>query len=288
MVRRTPPAEGPATGPALRRATRYLTACVDVNAPLPGLRVRTHSVGDVIVLSVTGELDNVAADLVRAVGLALAEGPRAVVCDLSGVSDSSRAALAVLASAGERVRPWPGVPVVVASPAAQVRDGLGALPGGDQLWVTEAVRPALSAILRAAAPVVVSQSMRPHPTSPRAARRLVSEMLADRGLKRWEAPACLVASELVTNAMVHAGSEITVTIAVHGDRVRVCVRDRSLEPVQTRGQGLETHGRGLAIVAALAREWGVLPAADGGKVVWAVLGDYLHRSAVEPGAAALV
>ena len=82
--------------------------------------------------------------------------------------------------------------------------------------------------------------------------------------------ACLVVSELVTNAMIHAGTDIDVTLAEHRRSVRVAVRDHSHAlPVERQGRSDE-HGRGLGIVAELASSWGVLPHSDGGKVVWAV------------------
>ena len=40
------------------------------------------------------------------------------------------------------------------------------------------------------------------------------------------------------------------------------------------GQPMDTSrvtGRGMLLVAAFSRSWGVLPTVDGGKVVWSVL-----------------
>ena len=45
-------------------------------------QVRTHPVGQVVVLEVAGPLSDVIQELDRAIKLALADGPRGVVCDL--------------------------------------------------------------------------------------------------------------------------------------------------------------------------------------------------------------
>ncbi len=137
--------------------------------------------------------------------------------------------------------------------------------------VSASLPPALSAILQAARPAVVSRRLAPHPTAPRAARDLVSRTLLEWRLSQQIPDACLVVSELVTNAMIHAGTDIDLTVAEHRRSVRIAVRDQSQDlPVEQQVRSDE-NGRGLGIVAELSSAWGVLPHADGGKVVWAVL-----------------
>jgi anti-sigma regulatory factor (Ser/Thr protein kinase) len=110
----------------------------------------------------------------------------------------------------------------------------------------------------------------PESENGRAARDLVSRALVDWRLSQQISDVCLVVSALVTNAMIHAGTDIDVTLAEHRRSVRVAVRDHSHAlPVERHGRSDE-HGRGLGIVAELASAWGVLPHSDGGKVVWAV------------------
>ena len=64
--------------------------------------VQAYAVGDVVVLGVAGRLGDVVVDEVdRAVRFALAEEPRAVLCDLSGVVDGVQPyAVEALASIG--------------------------------------------------------------------------------------------------------------------------------------------------------------------------------------------
>src|SRR5664279_4766487 len=88
----------------------------------------------VTVLEVAGQLSDAVEDLDRAIQLALAEGPRGVVCDLSGVLGGAESgAVEMLATAGRHVRNWPGIPVAVACPDPQVRERLNAHSLGHHL-----------------------------------------------------------------------------------------------------------------------------------------------------------
>jgi anti-sigma regulatory factor (Ser/Thr protein kinase) len=80
--------------------------------------------------------------------------------------------------------------------------------------------------------------------------------------------AALLTSELVTNALQHARGPAQVTANQVGDRLRVVIADDSRAPphVQPRDDMSES-GRGMILVDALSRAWGVDIARDG-KVVW--------------------
>jgi anti-sigma regulatory factor (Ser/Thr protein kinase) len=77
----------------------------------------------------------------------------------------------------------------------------------------------------------------------------------------------LVVSELVTNAVVHAGSVHRVVAALVDARLRIEVYDRDSRPPRLRPDGGPNGGFGLRIVAALADGWGWLPTRSG-KLVW--------------------
>jgi anti-sigma regulatory factor (Ser/Thr protein kinase) len=109
------------------------------------------------------------------------------------------------------------------------------------------------------------------PWAPRAARRFVARAMRELGCAALVDDAAIVVSELTTNAVTHAGSPFTVAVTTHGSGVRISVHDRSCEPIVPRkATKLDTSGRGLRLVAALAGCWGseVLP---DGKIVWADL-----------------
>lgn len=108
------------------------------------------------------------------------------------------------------------------------------------------------------------------PTGVRAARRTTSEVV---GLWAGRAgvadDACLVVSELVTNALRHSRSDAVLRLLHQGDFIRVEVADEDTRlPVLLAPDQQSLSGRGLALVAALATLWGA-ERSDTGKTVWA-------------------
>ena len=84
--------------------------------------------------------------------------------------------------------------------------------------------------------------------------------------------AVLVASELTTNALLHARTPFDVVVTIDGF-VRIDVTDGSQELPTPRRIAVDSDtGRGLHVVGQLARRWGAAPT-DHGKRVWAEL-DY--------------
>jgi hypothetical protein len=163
-----------------------------------------------VVLEVTGRLRDVVEDLGHAIELALAEGPRGVVCDLAAVLEGAEpGAVDVLAGLGRHVRDWPGIPVAVACPDPQ----LAAHPVGGHLIVTTSLLSAVSAVLAAPAPAVVWLHLTPHPTAPRASRDFVTRTLLDWRLGRVIRFASPVISELVMSSTVNAGTDVDVSVA---------------------------------------------------------------------------
>lgn len=77
----------------------------------------------------------------------------------------------------------------------------------------------------------------------------------------------LCASEVITNALVHAGGECWVNAVWTGGRLRVAVADRSRRPPSVLPATVaQASGRGLAIVQAFACSWGWEPT-EFGKIV---------------------
>ncbi|MFF1400446.1 ATP-binding protein [Streptomyces sp. NPDC058287] len=83
----------------------------------------------------------------------------------------------------------------------------------------------------------------------------------------------LIVSELVTNAVVHTASRtIEITVSVTATEASVTVTDQGLfgTPVAREARPEEEHGRGLALVEALATRWASTPLADGHQVEAAI------------------
>lgn len=130
------------------------------------------------------------------------------------------------------------------------------------------------------------------PRGARLARRLASQQTDAWGWA-YGSPAHdsveLVVAELAANAVTHGrvpgrDAELRLSREAEGARVRVEVSDVRGErlPVPASDGGpLAEGGRGLALVAALAEEWGVAERQGApGKTVWAVVA---AGPAVDPG-----
>ncbi|MHB1585012.1 MAG: ATP-binding SpoIIE family protein phosphatase, partial [Acidimicrobiales bacterium] len=101
-----------------------------------------------------------------------------------------------------------------------------------------------------------------------AARRWIAERLADLPSELVDT-AVLLTSELVTNAILHAGTGVVLSIHRGPDRVRVDVADGSPVEPTVKGYGSDaTVGRGLTLFDRLASAWGTRPIIPRGKIVW--------------------
>jgi anti-sigma regulatory factor (Ser/Thr protein kinase) len=108
------------------------------------------------------------------------------------------------------------------------------------------------------------------------ARRAAGRWLSERGCRAVD-DALLVLSELVTNAMVHAGAGCTIEMQHHDDRLRLEVRDQSSQAPRMRVvRASDLGGRGLHFVDGITEAWGWEPTVDG-KRVWAVVRAAVHR-----------
>jgi hypothetical protein len=119
----------------------------------------------------------------------------------------------------------------------------------------------------------VSLALEPQVGAARRSRDLVIEACG-----RWRRPelagtACIVVTEMVNNVVAHAGTPLTVLLALHEDGMTVAVRDGSATvpafsgaPVSPTAYG----GRGMLLIDSVTRSWGCLALADG-KVVWALM-----------------
>jgi anti-sigma regulatory factor (Ser/Thr protein kinase) len=117
-------------------------------------------------------------------------------------------------------------------------------------------------------------ALQPGPGAPRVARNALRAWLAGDDLRQLDTEVLIVVSELVTNAVLHARTTLELSYVAEGNNIEVSVRDLDIRPWQpslsppANWPSLSLGGRGLAIVAAMADEWGVTETRDG-KQVWA-------------------
>lgn len=97
-------------------------------------------------------------------------------------------------------------------------------------------------------------------------RRLLSSWRLDPLVEEGDVE--LLATEIATNALRHAGTDATVVVRYLGDAIRVEVRDgSSVLPHVRAPDATEPGGRGLPLVDALSSRWGVTETVEG-KRVW--------------------
>jgi anti-sigma regulatory factor (Ser/Thr protein kinase) len=126
---------------------------------------------------------------------------------------------------------------------------------------------------------VVSVDLPPEPSSATRARQLAREHVAACPPDVIDTVALLV-TELVTNAVLHARTELRLVVETEPGIVRLRVDDRSPgTPVVRHYDTDDVTGRGLALVETLATDWGVEPGPDG-KSVWCEIA-FPHATAPE-------
>ena len=132
--------------------------------------------------------------------------------------------------------------------------------------------------MRGRSDLIASAAYQPEPAAAAAARRFVRQTLQtwDIAVRAWEPDrlvddAVLLTSELVTNAVVHAGTVLDVTCRLLSCELEVAVRDRHparmLPDVPPAAGTSAERGRGLLLPSALASSWGVTYARTA-KAVW--------------------
>lgn len=112
----------------------------------------------------------------------------------------------------------------------------------------------------------------PVPPSVPEARRFAREALLALGLPHTEEAVALPVSELTTNAVLHAGTPVRLSVFRYDGVLRVEVSDddtsppRLVDPDPMRSGG-RAGGRGIMLVDALGQRWGV-DADEWGKTIW--------------------
>lgn len=211
-----------------------------------------------------------ATDAVGAIDAARRHQPDIVVLDLGLPDLSGSAALTSIREAA------PDAQIVIFSGAQNaereaVAPRADAYVGKDQ-EIDELLRQLVE--LSEREPLSASLELSAEPSSVFAARNFLDSLCA-----QWECDgilpdARLIVSELVTNAICHAGTKCEVRVTLTNDEaLRIEVTDYGIGkvPLLERPTPGALHGRGLLIVSVISSAWGIEPVRGNGNLVWSVL-----------------
>jgi len=239
------------------------------------ITVDSASDGAVIVLAVRGTWDvALRAETFKALRQCLAAQPAGLLIDLNDLHDVDALSLRTWAnvrSVGAAVDPR--VLVALCVPAEM---SLGHLL---QRNVSRRYLPvyarrhqagvALGNLIPASGRLVLHLDAEPH--APGRARRLVDQACRTWNLQHLEFDARLAVTELVANAVRHAGTDIRVTLLRRGGGLHLIVADRDHRLPQLRTpEGDAQAGSGLHLVQAVVTQWDTISTSTG-KMVWATL-----------------
>jgi anti-sigma regulatory factor (Ser/Thr protein kinase)/anti-anti-sigma regulatory factor len=232
--------------------------------------------GRAVVVSLSGELTLVSIPDVRNTLLkCFAQAPEAVIVDLTELRVPTRSLLIVFPTAA-RHETASAVALLVcgASPAVRAMTRGGLLR---DIAVFDTCEQAVAAVATARVTAVrrVDLHLQPTAEAPARAREMVEEACRSWQIEHLLGPATVVVSELVSNAVQHAGTDIAVTASLRGNYLHVSVRDGSPRipvPVDLDDEGPDLPDRhyGLYLVDVYTSAWGSTPTLDG-KTVWATL-----------------
>jgi anti-anti-sigma regulatory factor/anti-sigma regulatory factor (Ser/Thr protein kinase) len=231
-----------------------------------------------LVVGFSGSIDLFSVAQVRKTLLKdLSNEPYALICDLSGVEQLDPVCATVFSTvANHPASRWPVTAVLLCGAQPPVAEVLGRLQVPHFLRLYADVDAAVDQAVARPPYLREELGLAPTPTASAAARGFVRETCRYWQLALPDASvverAVLLANELVTNAVVHAGTGLWLRLELRGDWLHIAVRDdnpRLLRLVVPEPQA--EGGRGLWLVEQLARSWGVSPHPEGGKVVWCIL-----------------
>jgi anti-anti-sigma factor len=217
------------------------------------MRIQRSSQQGCVVLTLAGRLDLAAAPrLQRAILKQLGEPPPAIICDLSRVEGIDPLCAGVFTSIRHPALGWPGTGLVLCGTQPAVADTLIQLGVARSLPMYPSLDEALANARARPQRLRARLTLGPVLTAAAAGRQFVVEVCGRWGLQALAEPAALVASELVTNSVVHARTALELRVELRGSRLQVAVHDQDPDLVgllaakdgTDRGLGLQPADRG--------------------------------------------
>jgi anti-anti-sigma regulatory factor/anti-sigma regulatory factor (Ser/Thr protein kinase) len=225
------------------------------------------------LLTVAGELNLSSGPRLRAALLkCLADQPTAILVDVAALAVADDVHLTLFAAVARHAAAWPSIPVLVCAPPPAVAASLRSLGIDRHVTICATLSEGRNRAADRRLQAVVRDRFSPTVAAVSAARHLVADVFRRWGMTRLAPAAGLVVTELVSNAVRHAGTPIEVVVTRTGRYVHLAVRDYVSRPARLLGSAGEDvpGGRGLLIVDAFTSCWGCTPTRDG-KVTWATL-----------------
>jgi anti-sigma regulatory factor (Ser/Thr protein kinase) len=231
--------------------------------------------GHTAIVRVSGEIGLRTVGQLRSVLVkCLADQPSGVVVELDGTTVGAPIVLGVFGTLARRAAEWPGILVALAVADGPVRELLRHMALDRVVPTFADVAEAVRALGTMPEHQHASVELPADVTSAAEARRFVTDTCTAWQVDGLRDDACLVASELVENAVQHGRSPARLRLDLSCGVLTIAVRDDAPTPPERRTVGTApTGGRGVFIVDGIARAWGYAPTWAGGKVVWAVLAD---------------
>lgn len=239
------------------------------------LAVSSRTVQSVVVLTVDGVLDvGNSSALLDSIMKATIEGPSAVIIDVTALQVPQESAWSLFLAARWQADARPDVPLLLVCGNRTSREAIERTGVARLMPVYATEKTAMKAVTRLTRNKVRrAQAQLPaHLSSLRESRQLVREWFT-----AWSQPglipvALVVVNVFIENVLEHTGNEPLLMIECDGPAATIAVSDGSSTPavrLPSPKKGIDVSG--LAIVAALSRDWGSTPTASG-KTVWAVIG----------------
>jgi DNA-binding CsgD family transcriptional regulator/anti-anti-sigma regulatory factor/anti-sigma regulatory factor (Ser/Thr protein kinase) len=241
----------------------------------------THSTRNgCLVVALTGQITVATAPHIQRTllnDLAEREGPLAIICDLGGIDTLDPICATVFATvANHPTSRWPAPNVLLCAAQPAVAEVLGGLRARHFLPLYDTLQEAVDAAANRPGYLHDELGLAPTPTAAATARRFVRETLQHWRLAppdgELSEQAQLLTDELVTNAVVHAQTDLRLRLDLGGELLHIAVRDfdrRLPRPLPDDPQA--EGGRGLRLLEWVAATWGAQPHPGGGKVVWCTL-----------------
>ncbi|GAA0742866.1 ATP-binding protein [Dactylosporangium roseum] len=237
------------------------------------LRASVERRGDATVVRLGGVLDvDTCPSLRSAVIACLAAEPSVIVLDVADLRHRDDVALTVLPALAQHAAAWPGSAVTLAAAPPSLASALDRMAVARLVPLFPTTDAALAHRPDSSAPHRLRATLQPMVDATAAARHLVGRACRLWGVSRIGDLAELVVTELVSNVVRHARTEMEVCVGLRRRLLHISVRDHSsaLPRPGATNDSLREDGRGLLVISALTAAWGYTPVPDG-KVVWATL-----------------